>query len=343
MMGIMNKNDGENSQSVIQFPDSFTVNIFEISELTKKVLINSTDGVDVNKIYVEPGRLGNDDIEIRDMVKKGEITLAPDMQVSGNSICMTGGHGWSMIGCEADGVDGCTRAARLQLRKGVDWIKVMATGGVMTRGVEPGSPQLNVAEMRAIVEEAHKAGVKTCTHAQGRQGIKNALMAGIDCIEHGCFLDDESIEMMKRNGTWFVPTLCAPYFINKYAMGSGIPDFVIRKNNLVNDAHKKSFKRAFDEGISIACGTDAGTPYNGHDNSPMEPVLMVENGISPIEAMKIATIKSAQLCGVENELGSISVGKKAHFAVFNENPMENIKAVLECQMTIKNGEVIYRK
>lgn len=123
------------------------------------------------------------DMDIRDCVDAG-LVKGPHMLCAGRCICMTGGHGWQG-GIEADGVDECRKAARTLLKKGVDLIKVMATGGVMTKGVEPGSAQLTQEEMAAIIEEAHKAGRKTATHAQGTQGIKNALYAGIDSIEHG--------------------------------------------------------------------------------------------------------------------------------------------------------------
>lgn len=134
------------------------------------------------------------DFALRDAVNQGLIE-GPQFLAAGKCITMTGGHGWFM-GREADGVDELTKAAREQLKDGADLLKIMATGGVMTDGVEPGSPQLSMEEMKAAVDEAHKAGKRTSTHAQGNQGIKNAIRAGIDTVEHGIFLDDEAIEMM---------------------------------------------------------------------------------------------------------------------------------------------------
>lgn len=317
---------------------------------TANTIEHTIIALDHMKKYIETGVTfirdvgahDNIDIEIRDALKSGMITMAPDMQVSGNCICMTGGHGWTMMGCQADGEDECRKAARLQLRKGADWIKIMATGGVMTKGVEPGSPQLSEKEMAAAVEEAHKGGAKTCTHAQGTTGIKNAVRAGIDSVEHGCYLDDEAIEMMMDRSTWLVPTLAAPYFILQ-GVGKGVTEDAGRKTKVIISHHFESFKKAYKAGIKCALGTDAGTPFNPHSGTAMELVLMVGEGLTPMEAMVIATINSAELCGVKDSLGSIAVGKKAHLAVFEGNPLENIEAIKDCVMTIKNGEVLYSK
>lgn len=282
------------------------------------------------------------DVDLRDAIKAGMLTDVPDMQASGRCICMTGGHG-HQSGREADGPDDCRKAAREMLKKGVDWVKLMATGGVMTRGVEPGSAQLEEEEMHAAVVEAHKVGVKTCTHAQGTTGIKNALRAGLDSIEHGCFLDDECIELMKKNGTWLVATLCPPYFILKHGVEAGIPEYAVRKAKFNIESHFASFRKAYAAGIKCACGTDAGTPFNLHSASAYELVLMCGEGLTPMQAIECATINSAELCSVDDILGSITPGKKAHFAVFEKNPLDDINNILDCCMTIKNGKVVYRK
>ena len=281
------------------------------------------------------------DIELREAVNDGRVQ-GPDMQVSGRSICMTGGHGWN-TGRQADGADECRKAAREMLRAGADWIKVMATGGVMTKGVEPGAEQLSVEEMTAIAEEAHKKGIRVCTHAQGNTGIKNALKAGIDCIEHGIYLDDESIGTMLKQGSWLVPTLCAPHFILKHGVKDGVPEYAVKKTEIVHDAHFASFQKAYKAGVKCACGTDAGTPYNPHNGTPNELILMVKSGLTPMQAIETATINSAKLLNVSDSLGSIEVGKKAHFAIFDGDPSKDINDILKCRMTVKNGEVVYKK
>ena len=281
------------------------------------------------------------DIELREAVNDGRVQ-GPDMQVSGRCICMTGGHGWN-TGRQADGADECRKAAREMLRAGADWIKVMATGGVMTKGVEPGAEQLSVEEMTAIAEEAHKKGVRVCTHAQGNTGIKNALKAGIDCIEHGIYLDDESIGTMLKQGSWLVPTLCAPHFILKHGVKDGVPEYAVKKTEIVHDAHFASFQKAYKAGVKCACGTDAGTPYNPHNGTPNELILMVKSGLTPMQAIETVTINSAKLLNVSDSLGSIEVGKKAHFAIFDGDPSKDINDILKCRMTVKNGEVVYKK
>ncbi len=281
------------------------------------------------------------DIVLRDAVAAGKVN-GPDMQTSGKCICMTGGHGWS-TGRQADGRDDCRKAAREMLRAGSDWIKVMATGGVMTKGVEPGAEQLSVEEMAVIVEEAHKKGARVCTHAQGNSGIRNALEAGIDCIEHGIYLDDEIIDTMLKKGSWLVPTLCAPHFILKYGIAGGVPDYAVKKTEVVHAAHTASFQKAYKAGVKIACGTDAGTPYNPHNGTPNELILMVKAGLTPFQAIETATINSARLLKVDDILGTIEPGKKAHLAIFKNDPTEDINNILDCRMTVKDGEIVYKK
>lgn len=281
------------------------------------------------------------DVDLHNAQLKGDI-VAPEMQTAGKCICMTGGHGHDS-GREADGPDDCRKAAREQLKAGANWIKVMATGGVMTKGVEPGSPQMTEDELRAAIEEAHKAGAKTFSHAQGMEGIKNALRAGVDSIEHGFFMDDWCFDFMKEHNVFFVPTLAAPYWIKKFGTDAGIPDYMVKKVEKTIDAHQDTFRRAHKAGVKIALGTDAGTPFNKYDQTAFECVLMVENGMTPMEAIQCGTIHAAELLDVKDTHGSITPGKKANMAVFEKNPLEDIHALLDCSMTILNGEVVFEK
>lgn len=301
-----------------------------------KTLLNS--GVTYIRDAGAPNHI---DVDLHNAQLKGDI-LAPEMQTAGKCICMTGGHGYAS-GREADGPDDCRKAAREQLKAGANWIKVMATGGVMTKGVEPGSPQLTEEELRAAIEEAHKAGAKTFTHAQGMEGIKNALRAGVDSIEHGFFMDDWCFDFMKEHNVFFVPTLAAPYWIKKFGTDAGIPDFMVKKVEKTIDAHQDTFRRAHKAGVKIALGTDAGTPFNKYDKTAFECVLMAENGMTPMEAIQCGTIKAAELLSVKDIHGSITVGKAANFAVFDRNPLEDIHALLDCSMTILGGKVVFKK
>ena len=280
----------------------------------------------------------NYDLQIKEAIDN-HVIEGPHMYCAGKVICMTGGHGWQE-GIEADGKDACLKAVRTQLRSGVDLIKMMATGGVMTKGVEPGNAQFTVDEMKVMIEEAHKAGRKTATHAQGLQGIKNALYAGIDSIEHGCFLDDECLELMKEHNTFLVPTLCAPQCIIDKGVENGVAQYMVDKTLKVKDAHVESVKKAYEKGIQIALGADAGTPFNYHSNTAYEMELLARLDISNMDILKMATINSARCVGVEKDYGSIEVGKQADLVCLNENPLENISNVRKINRVIQSGKIV---
>lgn len=280
----------------------------------------------------------NYDLQIKEAIEN-HVIEGPHMYCASKVICMTGGHGWQE-GIEADGKDACLKAVRTQLRSGVDLIKIMATGGVMTKGVEPGNTQFTVDEMKVMIEEAHKAGRKTATHAQGLQGIKNALYAGIDSIEHGCFLDDECLERMKEQNTFLVPTLCAPQCIIDKGVENGVAQYMVDKTLKVKDAHVESVKKAYEKGIPIALGTDAGTPFNYHNNTAYEMELLARLNIPNMDILKMATINSARCVGVEKDYGSIEVGKQADLVCLNETPLENISNVRKINRVIQSGKIV---
>lgn len=280
----------------------------------------------------------NYDLQIKEAIEN-HVIEGPHMYCASKVICMAGGHGWQE-GIEADGKDACLKAVRTQLRSGVDLIKIMATGGVMTKGVEPGNAQFTVDEMKVMIEEAHKAGRKTATHAQGLQGIKNALYAGIDSIEHGCFLDDECLERMKEQNTFLVPTLCAPQCIIDKGVENGVAQYMVDKTLKVKDAHVESVKKAYEKGIPIALGTDAGTPFNYHNNTAYEMELLARLNIPNMDILKMATINSARCVGVEKDYGSIEVGKQADLVCLNENPLENISNVRKINRVIQSGKIV---
>ncbi|NLY36963.1 MAG: amidohydrolase family protein [Tissierellia bacterium] len=278
------------------------------------------------------------DFDLRDAVKEGLIE-GPEFLAAGKCVTMTGGHGWFM-GREADGPEETRKAAREQLRAGADVVKIMATGGVLTKGVEPGSPQLSMEEMKTAVVEAHKAGKKTATHAQGTEGIKNAILAGIDSVEHGIFLDDETIGLMLEKGVYLVPTLVAPYFIVKNGVEAGIPQFAVDKSNYVMKFHMESFTKAYKAGVKIAMGTDSGTPFNLHGSAPMELKLMVECGMTPMDALVSSTKSSAQLLGIDKDYGTLEEGKFADFLVLDENPLENLDTLFKINKVFKLGKEV---
>jgi imidazolonepropionase-like amidohydrolase len=280
------------------------------------------------------------ELALRDAIASGDFP-GPRLLCAGRFITMTGGHGW-LTGLESDGPDEVRKSARLNLRHGADCLKFMATGGVLTPGVEPGSPQLSEAELRAGVEEAHNAGKRTASHAQGTTGIKNSLRAGIDTIEHGIYLDDEAIDMMLKQGTVFVPTLAAPYQIVEAGEAKGIPAYALEKSRRVMDAHHRSFERAVGAGVTIAAGNDGGTPFNPSEDLVTEMRLMVEYGMSPIGAIMAATLGSAKALGISEEVGTIQQGKRADCIALaaGADPLTNMNDMTRVEQVIKQGKLV---
>ena len=267
------------------------------------------------------------DLQVRDAVNSG-LVKGPRMLCAGQMICITGGHGWQ-VGCEADGPDEVRRAARKQIKAGVDCVKFMATGGVLTKGGRPGVPQLQLEELKAGIEEAHKVSLRTAAHSQGPEGSKNAVLAGIDSIEHGVALSEETIEEMVKRNVFLVPTFSAPVNIMAKGEEAGIPKEFVEKTKRVEDEHIRSVFRAKKAGVKIAMGTDAGTPFNQHGENPSELVYMTDFGFSAEEALLSATSTAAELLGLEGRIGTIAVGKLADLLIVEGNPLEDIRVLTD--------------
>ena len=282
------------------------------------------------------------DFGLRQAIDSGLIP-GPRMLISGRLICMTGGHGWQ-IGLEANGPDEVRKAAREQIKAGVDIVKLMATGGVLTPAVEPGSEQLTEEELRAGVEEAHKAGKKTATHAMGTRGIQNALRAGIDSIEHGVYLDDETVSMMMERNIPFIPTISALYNIETKGIEAGIPAFAVEKTLKVKPFHLDSIRMAREAGVLVAAGTDAGTPFNLHGENLGEIKLLVDyGGFSPMAAIEAGTRVAARVLGLEKELGTVEEGKVADLVLVEGNPLDNIDVLLNQEsicLVMQGGKIV---
>ncbi len=287
------------------------------------------------------------DVALKKSIENGLVD-GPRMKVSGQAISMTGGHGdmwlapeitYSGFGAIADGVDEMRKTARYQLKMGADFIKLMATGGVMSEGDEPGSPQLNEEEMKVAIEEAHKAGKKAAAHAQGTQGIKNAIRAGIDSIEHGIFLDDEAIRMMKEKGVFLVATLSAVFNIKVHGRDAGIPEYAVRKTEEITSYHIDSFVRAYKAGVKIAMGTDAATPFNKHGENAQELELMVKAGVKPVDAIMAATKWGAELLGMDDMIGTLEPGKEADIIAVEGNPLEDVAILKNVKFVMKAGKI----
>ena len=265
---------------------------------------------------------GKDYLEfaVRDAINTGQ-QIGPTIRASGKVICMTGGHG-NRTGRIADGIDDVVKAVREQIHAGSDLIKIMATGGVMTPGVNPEDAHYTAEEMAAGISEGRRFNKRSASHAQGRDGILNAVRGGITSIEHGIFMDDTCVEEMLAQSTYLVPTVSALRNIldNK---GNGIPDYVIEKTERISEHHRRSIQMYYKAGGNIAMGTDAGTPFNKHGSNAMELEFMADLGIKPIDALRFATANGADLMGLEKQ-GRISTGMVADFLIVDGNPSEVI-------------------
>ncbi len=279
---------------------------------------------------------GGADLGIKQAVEDGLIA-GPRLQISIMMMSQTGGHGddWFASGAIvplmiphpgrpsaiADGPDEVRRKVRELHRAGADVIKVAASGGVLSARDDPRRAHYRPAELDALVEEATAAGIYVMAHAQGADGIKNAVRAGIRSIDHGIYLDDEGIELMLARGTWFVPTLVAPQgVLDAVASGISLPPAMVDKALMVVDVHRASFQRAVEAGVRIAMGTDSGVTAHGRNLRELE--LMAAGGMAPGAVLEATTRSAAQLMGLDRELGTIEEGKLADLVVIGGDPYD---------------------
>jgi len=279
-------------------------------------------------------------LAVRDAIREG-LFIGPRILAAGLAIEMTGGHARD-LGLEVDGPHEARKGVRTMLRAGVDLIKLMATGGVYTEGEEPGSPQLTVEEMSAAVEEAHKAGRKVAAHAEGLQGILNAIDAGVDTIEHGNFLDEEAAQRMVAGGQVLVPTLSPFYRMAQLGTAGGIPEYAARKAKQVVSGSFHAIDLAKKYGIPIATGTDDGSPRLPHGVLVYELELLVHAGLSPLEALNSATAVAAKACGLSDQVGTLEPGKSADFVGVSGDPLHDISALRNIDTVVIQGALAKR-
>jgi imidazolonepropionase-like amidohydrolase len=283
------------------------------------------------------GGTGSNAIEVRDAIAAGNLP-GPTIVPAGRALCMTGGHGHFIGGRETDGPWEARKAVREQLKAGAECIKLIATGGVLTKGAVPGQDQLSEEEMHAAIVEARTHGMRVAAHAIGTSGIKNALRAGVDSIEHGHLLDDEAIDLFRANDAFLVPTLAAVSCIYEHATEGRQPDFVVRKATALYESARVNIAHAYRSGVAIAGGSDAGTPYNYHANYAYEVELMhTLIGMSPGEALRAATQTAARLLGVSS--GVIETGRPADLLLLDGDLETETLALRSPRIVIKAGAI----
>ena len=286
------------------------------------------------------------DVGLRNGIRSGKVP-GPRMLVAAQLIGTTGGHCDSSNGFRPEvmaappgivnGPDEMRRAVRQAVKAGADIIKVCATGGVMSLNDDVDSPQMTQEEMNAVVEQAHTQNKKTAAHAHGAEGAKRAIKAGIDSVEHGSFLDNESLDLMKQKGTYLVPTLLAGYSLSE-SFGKGLLDpRQEEKAKMALRQVEETFRSALAKGVRIAFGTDAGVFRHGRNAE--EFLLMTRFGMKPIDALRSSMSVAAELLGVQKVTGTLEVGKFADLVAVPGNPVENISAVTKVGFVMKEGTI----
>ncbi|HEX3727937.1 MAG TPA: amidohydrolase family protein [Pirellulales bacterium] len=291
-------------------------------------------------------------VDLREAVNEGFL-VGPRVVASGPGISMTGGHGdLNRFAPQvritsfpndrdfqiADGVDQMRQVVRAQIKYGVDVIKIHASGGVLSRGDAPGAAQFSVEELRAAVEEAHAAGRKVAAHAHGAQGIKNALVAGVDSIEHGSLIDDEGIHMMLKQGAWLVADIYNDDYLLGKAIEFKLPQEAIDKERAIGQIQRDNFARAVRAGVKVAFGTDAGVYPHG-DNAK-QFFYMVKYGLSPAQAIRSATTDAADLLGRSSDVGRVVPGFLADLIAVTADPLADIRALESVSFVMQGGVVI---
>ena len=289
--------------------------------------------------------------DLRDAIASGYL-VGPRIVASGPGLSMTGGHGdlnhfapqvsVTMFPDQrdyriADGPDQVRQTVRAQLKHGVDVIKINASGGVMSRGDSPDSAQYTVEELRAAAEEAHAAGRKIAAHAHSAKGIKNAVRAGIDSIEHGSLIDDEGIALMVKHGTWLVSDIYNDDYLLGVAIHLKLPQENIDKEKAIGRTQRANFARCVKAGVKIAYGTDAGV--YPHGTNAKQFAYMVKYGLTPAQALRSATSDAAELLDRAKEVGRIAPGLYADLIAVEGNPLENVAILEKVLLVMKGGKV----
>ncbi|HYA99682.1 MAG TPA: amidohydrolase family protein [Ktedonobacteraceae bacterium] len=339
---------------MLEFPDI-------LRELTTLPSLRLLQGIPRMRATLEAGvttvrDAGGTPAGLKIAVERGLIP-GPRMKVAVSLISQTGGHGDGFFPCcvdiglfgirfydvpygVADGVEEVRKKTREILRAGADWIKLATTGGVLSASDAPTSSQLTVEEIAAAVYEAAAQEKRCMAHAQGSQGIKNALLGGVSSIEHGVYLNDELIDLMLKQSVYLVPTLVAPLDVAEFADKHPdiLPPVMATKALDVIEAHQQSFRYAVEAGVNIAMGTDTGV--GKHGNNGRELQLMVENGMSSMQAIVASTQNAAHLLHMDNAIGTLEAGKLADILVVKGDVLADISTIVDqtnIRLVLKGG------
>ncbi|MEP4890774.1 MAG: amidohydrolase family protein [Aliiglaciecola sp.] len=296
----------------------------------------------------------NETVALRNAINGGKVP-GPRIFTSATAIATTGGHADSTNGQAKlirrdlgpedgviNGVAEARKAVRQRYKDGADLIKITATGGVLSVAKSGQNPQFMDDELKAIVDTAKDYGMTVAVHAHGKEGMRRAILAGVSSIEHGTYMDKEIFKLMKKNDTYYVPTIMAGNWVAEKAKIDGFfPDLVRPKAATIGPLIKQTFENALKAGVKIAYGTDTGV--SAHGDNGLEFVLMVEAGMKPIEAIRSATYHGAKLLNELDNLGTIEAGKFADMVAVHGDPLSDITEMQDIDFVMKNGEVFVHK
>ncbi|MGB6611468.1 MAG: amidohydrolase family protein, partial [Acidobacteriaceae bacterium] len=293
-----------------------------------------------------------DTVALRNAVAAGTV-IGPRIFTAGPAISTTGGHAdWSnglSLDLQGDpgplqsifnGPDEAQKVVRLHYKEGADLIKAMPSGGVMDLGTNGSGPQMSEDEIRALVETAHDYGMKVAVHAHGAEAIRRSVVAGVDSVEHGTFMDDQDIKLMKEHGTFYCPTVYTGQFVAQQAKMGAYPPTVAKKALEVGPQIMKTVTRAYQGGVKFAYGTDAGVYPHGQNWEDF--IYLVKAGLPPAYTLQMATINAAQLLGHDDELGSVTAGKYADLVAVPGDPLDDISVMSKVSFVMKAG-VVYKR
>jgi len=292
------------------------------------------------------GASGYADVALRDAINAGDVP-GPRMMVSGPALGITGGHcDNNMLPSEyhavgdgvADGIAAVQHKVRENIKYGADLIKVCATGGVLSLGDNPQASQYTLEEMKAIVADAHRLGRKVAAHAHGAEGIRWAAEAGVDSIEHGSYIDDAGIAVMKEHGTYLVPTLYLGDWMIDNAGLTRLPPPLLAKAKEVIPAARKNIAHAFASGVKVAFGTDAAV--YPHGMNAHEFAVMVRLGLTPLQAIQAATVNAADLLGWSGKVGALEPGAWADIVAVDGDPVKDVTTLERVKFVMKGGDVV---
>jgi imidazolonepropionase-like amidohydrolase len=281
------------------------------------------------------------DFALKSSIARGE-TMGPRIFSAGMACIATGGHGHTSAGTiEADGPDGFRRVVREQLKAGADFIKICISGGIAGEHEAIRDAQLSIDEMRAVMQTAHGSGKKVTAHAGPAGAIRDAIECGLDCVEHGYFLTDDVIQLMVDHNVWLVPTIAVSRCEEFYAK-IGAPDWMVHKALAAGELHWDALETAIRRGVNIALGTDMlpAEPFDGTTSTIRELEFYVAAGMTPVDALRSATLKPAEWLAVSDQLGTLEPGKLADLIAVDRDPTQNISNMRHLRFVMHNGQVV---